>query len=218
MKKNLTQMVFILDMSGSMSHLTADTIGGYNSLIEQQKREPGEAIVTTVLFDHRYIVLHDGVDIQSVPEMTTNDYMPYGTTAMLDAVGKTINSVGQRLASLPEEERPEKVIVTIVTDGAENTSTEFTWKTVKEMIKHQKNKYNWIFTFLGANIDTMKVSGDLGISPQLSKTYIPSEIGTEAVYSATSKAMSFARGVDVSVMNCAATVDSLSDILDEVEK
>lgn len=219
MKKGLTQMVFILDMSGSMHRLTNDTIGGFNTMIEQQKKEPGEARVTTVLFDNRYILLHDGLDINEVPKMTTDDYAPLGMTAMLDAVGKTINSVGQQLAELPEEERPEKVMVTIVTDGAENASQEYTWENVKKMITHQREKYSWIFTFLGANIDTMEVSGNLGIDSRLSKTYFASEIGTEAVFRATSESLSFARSIDdAQAMKCVATLDSLSSILDKVEE
>ena len=151
--------------------------------------------------------------------MTTNDYAPLGMTAMLDAVGKTINSVGQQLAELPEEERPEKVMVTIVTDGVENASKEYTWENVKKMITHQREKYSWIFTFLGANIDTMEVSGNLGIDSRLSKSYLCSEIGTEAVFRATSESLSFARSIDdVQAMKCAATMDSLSSILDKVEE
>lgn len=220
MNNNLTEMVFILDMSGSMSNLTQDTVGGYNSLIKTQKEEKGDAKVTTVLFDDRYIVLHDRVDIKIVPEMTTNDYRPLGVTAMLDSIGKTIQSVGQKLAALPEEERPGNVIVTIVTDGYENASMEYTYPQIKDMIIHQKEKYNWVFTFIGANIDTMEVGGRLGIDPRLSKTYTPSAQGTEKLYCATSKAMSYARSVgacgqSVSSMCC---VDSLAEILDEVEE
>lgn len=217
MNQNLTEMVLILDMSGSMSPLTSDTIGGYNTLINQQKNEPGDAKVTTVLFDNRYIMLHDHVDIKDVPEMTTKEYMPCGMTAMLDAIGLTINSVGQRLANTPEEERPEKVIFTIITDGYENASREFTYPKIKEMIEHQRNKYSWIFTFIGANIDTAEVGGNLGIDAKLSKTYTASKEGTESVFMATSKAMSYTRGVGGQSVNCCAFADSLSDILDEVE-
>lgn len=217
MNQNLTEMVLILDMSGSMSPLTSDTIGGYNTLINQQKNEPGDAKVTTVLFDNRYIMLHDHVDIKDVPEMTTKEYMPCGMTAMLDAIGLTINSVGQRLANTPEEERPEKVIFTIITDGYENASREFTYSKIKEMIEHQRNKYSWIFTFIGANIDTAEVGGNLGIDAKLSKTYTASKEGTESVFMATSKAMSYTRGVGGQSVNCCAFADSLSDILDEVE-
>lgn len=217
MKKGLTQMVFVLDMSGSMSPLREDTIGGYNSMITDQKKEAGDAIVTTVLFDNRYIMLHDGVNIQDVKEMTEKEYLPLGSTAMLDAVGRTINHVGQKLASMPEEERPEKVIFTIVTDGAENSSKEFNWETVRNMIKHQREKYSWVFTFLGANIDVDRVSDNLGIDKMLSKRYTASKIGTQKVFNATSKTMSFARGVSVDSLNNAHTKCCMSSVLDAVE-
>lgn len=217
MKKGLTQMVFVLDMSGSMSPLREDTIGGYNSMIADQKKEAGDAIVTTVLFDNRYIMLHDGVNIQDVKEMTEKEYLPLGSTAMLDAVGRTINHVGQKLASMPEEERPEKVIFTIVTDGAENSSKEFNWETVRNMIKHQREKYSWVFTFLGANIDVDRVSDNLGIDKMLSKRYTASKIGTQKVFNATSKTMSFARGVSVDSLNNAHTKCCMSSVLDAVE-
>lgn len=220
MNKNLTEMVFILDMSGSMSRLTSDTIGGYNSLIKAQKEEKGDAYVTTVLFDDRYIVLHNRVNIQEVPEMTINDYKPLGVTAMLDSIGKTIQSVGQKLAAIPEEERPGSVVVTIITDGYENASVEYAYPQIKEMITHQREKYNWVFTFIGANIDTMEVSGNLGIDPKLSKSYTASAQGTSKVYSATSKAMSYARGMTAGgqSVNSMCCMDSMSEILDEVEE
>lgn len=218
MKKGLTQMVFVLDMSGSMYSLTDDTIGGYNSMIADQKKEQGEALVTTVLFDSRYIMLHDGVNIKDVKDMTTSEYMPFGSTAMLDAIGKTINHVGQRLSDLPEEERPEKVLFTIITDGEENHSREFDWNTVKNMIKHQREKYNWVFTFLGANIDNIKVSDNLGIDSKLSKRYTASKIGTATVFNATSKSMSYARGVSLDDLGGVHAMSCMSKILDEVEE
>lgn len=217
MKKGLTQMVFVLDMSGSMSPLTMETIGGYNAMIADQKKEEGDALVTTVLFDHRYNMIHDGVNIKEVKDMTTAEYMPTGMTAMLDAVGMTINHVGQKLAALPEEERPEKVLFTVVTDGKDNSSKEFNWKTVRNMIKHQHDKYSWVFTFLGANIDVDRVSDNLGIDKMLSKRYTASKIGTQKVFSATSKAMSFARGVSADSLNNAHTKCCMSSVLDEVE-
>lgn len=217
MKKGLTQMVFVLDMSGSMSPLTMETIGGYNAMIADQKKEEGDALVTTVLFDHRYNMIHDSVNIKEVKDMTTAEYMPSGMTAMLDAVGRTVNHVGQKLSSMPEEERPEKVIFTIVTDGAENSSKEFDWETVRNMIKHQREKYSWVFTFLGANIDVDRVSDNLGIDKMLSKRYTASKIGTQKVFNATSKTMSFARGVSVDSLNNAHTKCCMSSVLDEVE-
>ncbi len=218
MNNNLTEVIFIMDMSGSMFMLTDDTIGGFNTLIEQQKKEDGEAKVTTVLFDNRYILLHDNVDINSVEKMTTAHYMPCGSTALLDAIGKTVNSVGQRLSATPEDERPGKVVVTIITDGMDNVSHEFTWEMIKKMITHQREKYSWVFTFIGANIDTMKVSSNLGIDPKLSKKYTASSSGTSSVYSAVSKSLSYVRSVDSSnVLRSCAVTDQMSDILDEVE-
>lgn len=217
MKKGLTQIVFVLDMSGSMSPLTMETIGGYNTMIADQKKEEGDALVTTVLFDHRYIMIHDGINIKEVKDITTAEYMPAGMTAMLDAVGMTINHVGQKLAAMPEWERPEKVIFTIITDGYENSSKEFDWPTIKNMIKHQREKYSWVFTFLGANIDTDKVSDDLGIDQMLSKKYTANNIGTQSVYNATSKAVSFARSVDVDSINSTSTLSWMSQALDEVK-
>lgn len=217
MKKGLTQIVFVLDMSGSMLPLTMETIGGYNAMIADQKKEEGDALVTTVLFDHRYIMIHDGMNIKEVKDMTTAEYMPAGMTAMLDAVGMTINHVGQKLAAMPEWERPEKVLFTIITDGYENSSKEFDWLTIKNMIKHQHEKYNWVFTFLGANIDTDKVSNDLGIDQMLSKKYTANNIGTQSVFNATSKAVSFARGVDVDSINTTSTLSFMSQALDEVK-
>ena len=217
MKKGLTQIVFVLDMSGSMLPLTMETIGGYNAMIADQKKEEGDALVTTVLFDHRYIMIHDGMNIKEVKDMTTAEYMPAGMTAMLDAVGMTINHVGQKLAAMPEWERPEKVLFTIITDGYENSSKEFDWLTIKNMIKHQREKYNWVFTFLGANIDTDKVSNDLGIDQMLSKKYTANNIGTQSVFNATSKAVSFARSVDVDSINTTSTLSFMSQALDEIK-
>ena len=206
MKKNLTQMVFVLDMSGSMKWLAPETIGGYNTMLADQKKEDGD------------IMVHDGVDIKNVQNLTDKEYRPEGMTAMLDAVGRTINHVGNRLADMPEEERPEKVVFTIITDGYENASHEFDWNTVKEMIKHQREKYSWVFTFLGANIDTMQVSNDLGISSMLSKTYRASKSGTGKVFSAASKSVSVARGVSADALNSAQTMCFMSSALDEAEE
>jgi len=136
MKENLTEMVFILDRSGSMSNLTKDTIGGFNTMIENQKKEDGDAVLTTVLFDDMYELLHDGVNIQDVKELTNKEYYARGMTALLDAIGKTINTVGERLSKTKEEDRPSKIIFVITTDGQENSSKEFTQKQIKEMIEH----------------------------------------------------------------------------------
>lgn len=221
MNKNLTEMVFILDMSGSMLGLREDTIGGYNSLIEEQKKQEGDANITTVLFDDRYIMLHDRVDIKSVNELTDKEYSPRGMTAMLDAVGRTIVSVGEKLAAMPEEERPGNVVVTIITDGLENASHEYTWNAVQSMIKEQREKYNWVFTFIGANIDVKRVSNDLGIDARLSKSYSATKTGTSSVYSAMSKAVSYTRGVMASKASGSSASEedytALSEIMDEIK-
>ncbi len=165
MKHNLTELIFILDKSGSMEHLQDETIKQFNSLIESQKKVDGEAFVTTVLFDTVYKTLHEHVNLQKVTQMTREDYQSFGGTALLDAVGKTIDEVGIRLAHTPEEERPEKIIVAIMTDGEENASREYTYEQVKGKIEHQKEKYSWTFLFFGNGIDAVKEAGSLGISP-----------------------------------------------------
>ena len=195
MKKNLTEMVFILDRSGSMQHLVDDTIGGFNSMIEQQKAEDGEAYATTVLFDDEYELLHNHVNIQDVEPITRRDYYARGCTALLDAIGKTINSVGQRLSETPEEERPEKVIFMITTDGMENASIEFTKAKVKEMIEHQQNVYSWMFMFIGANMDAISEASALGINASHAQGYTASSAGTTSLYSAVSSAITTSRNV-----------------------
>lgn len=197
MKQGLTEMIFILDKSGSMDHLTEDTIGGFNSMIKQQKQEEGEAYVTTVLFSSYHTTLHNHVNINDIQPITEKDYYAMGTTALLDAVGDTIHSVGKRLSETPEEERPEKVIFVITTDGMENASQEFTKSQVKEMIEHQQEKYSWTFMFLGANIDAVSEGSSLGIKPQFSKTYTASAQGTSSVYTAVANTMSCLRNVEL---------------------
>ena len=212
MRTDLTELLMILDMSGSMYSLRDDTIGGYNSLIEEQKKEEGSAIVTTVLFNDSYSVVHDRVDINDVKPMTSADYVPQGTTAMLDAVGKAITSIGQKLAEMPEEQHPSKVMVTIITDGYENASREYSWDVIKAMIKEQREKYSWIFTFIGADIDTMSVSNNLGIDSRLSKSYTKSVDGSNSVYKSVSKAMKRVRASVDSV-----SMDEVSADLDEIK-
>ena len=201
MNNNLTEIEFILDRSGSMGGLTDDTIGGYNAFIESQKNEPGDAVLTTVLFDHEYTVLHNGVNLKDVKPMTYAEYMPRGMTALYDAIGKTINDVGRRLNNTPEAERPGKVIFVITTDGYENASKEFTQQQVKEMIEHQTDKYSWQFMFLGANIDVQEVSCNLGISADFAASYTASENGVESVYSTMSKTVAGYRDTGAVSMN-----------------
>lgn len=182
MRENLTEMVFVLDRSGSMRSLTADTIGGFNELIEKQKKLEGDAYVTTVLFNHEYEVLHDHVALKDVAPLTDREYFARGGTALLDAVGRTINAVGARLAATPEEERPEHVVFVITTDGMENASCEYTAKQVREMVEHQQQKYSWQFVFLGANMDAVSEAGKLGISASHAANFAPSQRGVSMMY------------------------------------
>ena len=216
MKENLTELVFILDRSGSMSNLTDDTIGGFNSLIDSQKSEAGEAYVTTVLFDDKYELLHDHVNLKDVQPLTRKEYFARGMTALLDAIGRTINTVGERLANTPEEERPSRVVIAITTDGFENSSREFTKKQIKDMIEHQQTKYSWVFMFLGANMDAVSEAESLGIRGNMARTYTNSSRGVETVYTAMSASMSVARAAKSSACLDALS-NSISTALDEVE-
>lgn len=190
MNPNLTEIIFLLDRSGSMSHIADDTIGGYNSFIEKQKNEPGEARLTTVLFDDQYELLHDAVPLQDVQPLTRDTYFARGMTALMDAVGRTINSVGERLATTPEDERPSKVIFVITTDGLENYSREFDRQRVKNMIEHQTTKYSWQFMFLGANIDAAGEAESIGISRDYAANYAATDIGTDALFTTMSATVS----------------------------
>jgi uncharacterized protein YegL len=164
MNDNLTEIAAILDRSGSMEHLTDDTIGGYNSFIKEQREQPGEARLTTVLFDDQYELLHDRVNIKKMKPITRREYSARGMTALLDALGKTINDIGAKLRDTPEPERPGKVIFFIITDGMENASKEFSNEKVKEMVELQKNTYNWEFIFVGADIDAFDAARSIGIN------------------------------------------------------
>ncbi|WP_261852151.1 vWA domain-containing protein [Clostridium folliculivorans] len=182
MNNNLTEIIFLLDRSGSMSGLEMDTISGFNTFIEKQRHLEGETIVTTVLFDNKYEILWNGIEASKV-RLTGKDYFVRGTTALLDAVGKTILDVGYRLSNASDEERPSKVIFVITTDGMENASKEFTYEKVKELITHQSEKYNWKFIFLGANIDAAKEANNIGIIEDNAFNFEASKTGVESMYS-----------------------------------
>ena len=190
MNKNLTEMICILDASGSMHGLEADTIGGYNSMLEKQKAEEGEALVSTVIFDTNCKVLHDRVPIKEAGLLTNKDYVTGGCTALLDAVGGAIHHIGNVHKYAREEDRPAKTIVVIITDGMENASHRYTLDKVKQMIEHEKEKYGWEFLFLGANIDAVTTAGRMGIEPTRAVDYCCDSVGTEMNYRAVSSAMS----------------------------
>jgi uncharacterized protein YegL len=181
MNKDLVEIVFVIDRSGSMFGLENDTIGGFNSFIEKQRTEKGKAFLTTVLFDDQYEILHDDVDLNYVKLLTNNEYYTRGTTALLDAIGKTINNVGNKLSNMSEDDRSSKVLFCIITDGYENASKEFTKEQIKAMIEHQTNKYSWQFIFLGANIDAIAVGHLYGIN--MAANYSATDQGTRSVYS-----------------------------------
>lgn len=193
MKESLTELVFILDRSGSMSGLEKDTIGGFNSMLDKQKNEEGNAFVSTVLFDNSYELLHDRCDVNGISPITRKEYFVRGTTALLDAMGKTINNIGKALSDTKEDERPNKVLFVIITDGMENSSTEFTYEKVKNMIEHQKTKYSWEFIFLGANIDAIKTAASFGIDEDMATNFISDSAGTQLNYYAVSEAVSSMR-------------------------
>ena len=198
MKENLTELVFILDRSGSMSGLETDTIGGFNSMLEKQKKESGEAFVTTVLFDDKYEVLHDRYDIKGVNLLTEKEYYVRGSTALLDAIGITINNIGKALSDTKEEDRPGKVLFVIITDGMENSSREFSYEKVKKMVEHQKSKYAWDFIFLGANIDAIKTANSFGISADMATNFVSDSAGTQLNYKIVSEVVSsFRKGKNV---------------------
>lgn len=189
----LTEMVFILDRSGSMGGLESDTIGGYNSLLAKQQQEEGEALITTVLFDDRVEIVHDRVDIKAVAPLTDKEYYVRGCTALLDALGSSIARVANNHRRMKEEFRPDKVIFVVTTDGMENASREYTYKKVKQMVEHEKEKYGWEFLFLGANIDSAETAGRMGIDADHAVNYHADSRGTELNYRVVSKAVSRAR-------------------------
>ena len=189
MRKGLTEVIFILDCSGSMSGLEADTIGGFNSLIRKQRKEEGEAIVSTVLFDDACDVIHDRVPIAKVENLTEETYFVRGCTALLDAVGGAIHHIGNVHKYAREEDRPEKTLFIITTDGLENASRRYTYARVKAMVERQKEKYGWEFLFLGANIDAIRVAGNIGICADFAATYLHDEKGTALNYEVMDEAI-----------------------------
>ncbi len=184
MRKNLTEIVFILDRSGSMAGLEKDTIGGFNSMIRKQKKMDGEALVSTVLFDNENQVLHDRVPLNDIKEMTEDQYYVRGCTALLDAVGEAIRHIANIHRYARREDVPEKTIFVITTDGMENASYKYSSDEVKNMIKNETEKYGWEFIFLGANIDAVEVAGHIGIAPERAVNYHCDSVGTKKNFEA----------------------------------
>ncbi|MCC8066505.1 MAG: hypothetical protein LIO94_05315 [Clostridiales bacterium] len=189
MKKNLTELVFILDKSGSMAGLESDTIGGYNAMLQKQKAIDGECVITTVLFDNCYELLHDRIDIRAVKPITDREYCVGGSTALLDAIGKAIHKIGTVQKNTSEDYRAEKVMFVIITDGQENASREYSLQMVRHQIERQKERYGWEFIFLGANMDAVTTAGRFGISANCAADYVPDGRGTELNFRVMSEAV-----------------------------
>ena len=193
MNRNLTELVFILDRSGSMAGLEGDTIGGFNAMIEKQKKLEGEAYVSTVLFDHECTVIHDRVKLQDVKPLTDRDYEVRGSTALMDAVGAAIRHMGNVHKYARPEDVPHKTLFVITTDGMENASHHYTAGEIRAMIERQKDLYGWEFLFLGANIDAVETAATYGISEDRAVTYRSDSIGTRANFKAVSDAVTSLR-------------------------
>jgi len=193
MKANLTELVFILDRSGSMSGLENDTIGGFNSMLAKQQAEPGECRMTTILFDNQYETLHDRIDIKAVSPITDKEYFVRGSTALLDAVGRTINKIGGVQKNTAKDYRAEKVLFVITTDGLENASCEFDYDKIKSMIEHQKSRYGWEFIFLGANIDAVEVANRFGVDRSRAQNFHNDSEGIALNYEVLSKTVAYYR-------------------------
>lgn len=198
--KDATEIVVVMDKSGSMYVRATDAIGGFNSFIEDQKKEPGEAKLSLVLFDTTYSIPINGVPIKDVEPLTKMTYKPGGNTALNDALARAIIETGKRLADTPDDDRPDKVICVIITDGMENSSKEHTTAQVREMVEHQETKYNWVFVYLGTGVDSFAESSALGIDQQNVANFAPSGIGTRSAYDGTSAAVSSYRRGGQSLM------------------
>jgi hypothetical protein len=184
MNTELTEISIVLDRSGSMASMAKEAIGGFNGFLESQQKLPGDARLTLVLFDHEYIVKYDERPIKDVPPLDEHTYVPRGTTALLDAIGRTINTIGERLDKTPEPERPGKVIIAILTDGLENASQEFKPKQIRSMIEHQREKYTWEFIYLGANQDAIAVGETMGIASGCAVTFNETPEGASQAFAA----------------------------------
>ena len=207
MKKNLTELVFILDRSGSMSGLESDTIGGFNSMIEKQKKQDGECIVSTVLFDDESRVIHDRVSLDEIRPMTEDDYFVGGCTALIDAIGGAIHHIGNVHKYARPEDVPENTIFIITTDGQENASHRYSSDKVKQMIERQKDKYGWEFLFIGANIDAVETAKRYGIDRNRAVNYNADAQGTSVLYETVSKAVCNVRASKCMAENWAEDID-----------
>lgn len=212
MKRNATELVFIIDKSGSMAGLEDDTIGGFNAMLKKQKAVRGECRITTVLFDSRYTLLHDRIDIRAVQPMTAEDYQAGGCTALIDAIGRTIDKLVSVQKNTADAYRAEKVMFVIITDGMENASRSYSAEKVRAMVRHEKEAYGWEFVFLGANIDAVETAGRFGIDADRAADYMPDAAGTRLNYTAMAEAVESYR-----TFGCIAD-ESLNKIRSDMKK
>jgi len=208
MKNNITELVFILDRSGSMAGLESDTIGGFNAMIEKQKKQDGECYVSTVLFDNESEVLHDRVKLSEINPMTDRDYTVRGCTALIDAIGGAIHHIGNIHKYARPEDVPENTMFVITTDGMENASHRYTSDSVKSMIERQKEKYGWEFLFIGANIDAVETAAKYGIGADRAVNYHADKEGTSVLYKTVANA----------VCNVRASASLAANWSDEINK
>lgn len=208
MKKGYTHVSFLLDRSGSMDTIKNDTIGGFNSFIEDQKKDDSECTFTLAQFDNLYEVLYDFEDIKKINPLNGTSFSPRGSTALLDALGKLISDTGKKLSEMDEKDRPEKVLFIILTDGEENDSKEYNFDQISEKINHQEEKYNWKFVYLGANQDAIKEAMKFGVKSFNTMTYGTSAKAVGATYTTLSKVVTNARGIDASAY---AAMDTIED-------
>ncbi|MBQ3074466.1 MAG: VWA domain-containing protein [Clostridia bacterium] len=192
-RNNTTELVFILDRSGSMAGLESDTVGGFNGMIAKQKLEEGKCYVSTILFNDLSYVLHDRIPLENVPRMTDRDYTVYGCTALMDAIGDAVRHIGNIHKYARAEDVPAHTMFIITTDGMENASHRYDANAVKQMIKHQKEKYGWEFLFVGANIDAVKTAADYGIEKDRAVNYHADKEGTRVLYESVEKAVKAVR-------------------------
>lgn len=179
---NLAEIICVIDRSGSMNSIRSDAIGGFNRFLEEQQNHPGDARLSLVFFNHEYVVIHEGVSIQQVPPLSDVTFVPEGMTALLDAVGRTIGDVGKRLAEMPEQDRPFKVIFVILTDGEENSSRVYTLEQIRGMIEHQRAVYSWEFVFLAANQDAFAAAERLSIPRDNTDGFSATKSGTATAF------------------------------------
>ncbi len=222
MNKNLTEIAFVLDRSGSMQSVAHAAITGFNDFLRDQQAAEGLARLTLVLFDVEYLVLADHLPVQEIVALNSDTYVPRNSTALLDAIGETIERIGKRLEKTPEADRPGKVIVAILTDGLENSSEKFTWKDVAKMIKHQTDAYQWEFLFLGANQDAIATAANLNIHASNAACYVSDEIGTRSSQKAMSRKSSALRarasGKKLSAPQQMDIDQSMADIVAEEDR